>query len=108
MKYNEIKTILTQHNITDIDVDIVSCVNASLYKRVSNKTYNKLCSFVKWVWDKVDKGYTQLIADIVVDCYQNCGYGYREKLKLNSKDLESYEKRDKVIDIFYDRYWECC
>ena len=100
--------LLKENEITNIEADIVSCVSASLNRKVQNKTFERLCSFVKWVWNKVDKGYTQLIADIVVDCYQNCGYGYRDKLKLTLKDLDDYEKRDEVINLFYDRYWECC
>lgn len=107
MKYIEIKKLLEQNNIKEIDTDIVVSVKSALYDdKISDELFNEICSYTRAVWDKVDKGYTQLVADIVCDCLQDCGYGYRSKLKLTKRDLQQFNKIDKVVDIFYDKYWE--
>lgn len=108
MKYSEIIDVLKTNSIKDIDAEIAICVNAALSKKVSANTFNLLCGFVYYVWSDVEKGYTQLIADIVVDLYQNCYYGYRTSHnKLLRKDLKEcdYRKRDMVAVIFYDKYY---
>ena len=108
MEYSKIIEVLKTTKIKDIDAEIAICVNAALSKNVSSNTFNLLCDFTYTVWSDVEKGYTQLIADIVVDLYQNCGYGYRTSHnKLLRKDLKErdYRKRNMVAVIFYDRYY---
>ena len=125
MNYSDILKKFKENNINDIDAEIVSCVNASLSKPVNDEEFNLLCSFTKSVWDKAEKGYTQLIADIVVDLYQDCEYGYRDEnsttdvwayseephfvpvtriLTLDDLKEQNHLKRDMVIDIFCNRY----
>ena len=109
-----------------IKLDVMTSVKMSLDEPVSDKVFNQLCEVTEEVYDKVDKGYTQLIADVVVDLYQDCGYGYRNKKSktikdyftgkeykvsqlLTKKDLEdlSWQKREMIIEIFYDKYYDC-
>ena len=109
INYSEIINVLKLNSIKDINAEIAICVNAALSKKVSANTFNLLCGFTYHVWYDVERGYTQLIADIVVDLYQNCYYGYRTPSnKLLRRDLIEcdYRKRQIVEDIFYDRYFE--
>lgn len=122
--YNSILKVLKDNNIRNIEVDIVNCVDSSISKTVSEEEFEALCTFTKYIWDKAEKGYTQLIADIVVDLYQDCDYGYRNEEKeitkgydddkitfkqiLTLEDLKEcdYRKREMVLDIFYNKYYD--
>lgn len=106
MKYNEIKKIIQNNNISLIDLDISTSVLACVGndKRITDEIFDLLCSYTRKVWGSVDKGYTQLVADIVVDCYIDNSYGYHTYCKLTKKDLKEHNKLDKIIDIFCSNY----
>ena len=108
MKYNEIKKLAKEHNISDIDLEIVSCVNSSSGK-LSDEDFDLICEYVKCVWQKVDSTYIQLISDIMCDLYEDLDYGYREyggneELILTKEDLKYCSKIYEVRDIYYDRF----
>ena len=101
MNYVEIRNLFDEKEIDDIDADIVCCVRAASFN-LSDEAYTRT-----W-WDEVDTGYTQLIADIVCDLYQdNLEYGYRSEARdliLTREDIKNKEKIDMVLDLFYERY----
>lgn len=110
MKCSEIKKILEENKIKDIECEIAVCVRAAASPKISDEEFDLICNFVYYVWDDVEKGYTQLIADIVVDLYCNEDYGYRNKKKgrtLSKKQLKEcdYDTRRMVQDIFFDAYY---
>ena len=108
MKFSEIKKLLEDNNIKGIDCEIAICVRAAVSSKISDEEFDLLCDFVYYVWDDAEKGYTQLIADIVVDLYCNEGYGFRsKKFTLSKKKLKEcdYDTRRMVLDIFYDAYY---
>lgn len=106
MKYNEIAKLIKSNNLNLIDLDITTSVLACVGndKRITDEIFDQLCSYTRTIWDKVDKGYTQLVADIVVDCFINNEYGYRQYCKLTKKDLKEHNKIDEIIDIFCNNY----
>ena len=90
----------------NLDLDIISCVNAASYK-LSDREYNLVCSYVYKIWYNIEKTYTQLIADIVCDLYQDLGYNYRDEENfLTLEDLEEGNKQEMVIKKFYDKYYD--
>lgn len=119
--YTEVREELKKLDLLQyIYAEIVICVNASLQDEVSDYEFNLLCSAVKKVWDKADMGYTQRIADIVVDLYQDCGYGFRDENYYETfhwtnpitkipraftlNDLENFNAvhREMVLDLLCD------
>lgn len=124
MEYSKIRDLLIENKINDIDCDIALSVKCALGKKITDEEFNLLCNFVYCVWDDVDKGYTQLIADIVVDLYCDEDYGYRNELStyyqgynedrielnrtLSKKQLKErdYRVRKMVEDIFYEKYYD--
>ncbi len=111
MKYNEIRNAFKEMRVQAIDVDIALSVDCALGHFTTNEEFNLLCNMVYHIWDTVDKGYTQLIADIVVDLYCDEDYGYRDEEKgrvLTKQQLEEddYDTRNMIIEIFYDRYYD--
>lgn len=106
MTYTEIRHLLIANNLDcSIDLDIASCVSNCVGLNVDDNTFRLLCSYVRHIFDNVEKTYTQLIADIVCDCYAELEYEYRFKCKLTKKDLEEYNHDDKIIEIYLDRYY---
>lgn len=110
MKFSEIKKILEDNNIKDIDCEIAVCVRAAASSEISDEEFDLLCGFVYYVWNDVEKGYTQLIADIVVDLYCNEDYGYRNEKRdrtLSKEQLKEcdYDTRIMVENIFFDTYY---
>lgn len=108
MKYNEIKKLAKEHKISDIELEVVSCVNSSSLQ-LNDEEYDLVCNYVVEVWYKLDKTYIQLISDIVCDLYQNLDYGFRDRengIFLTLGDLKYGAKKDIVIDLFYDRYYD--
>lgn len=121
MKYNDIRVLLKTKGISAIDADIAMSVDMALdgEKPLNEEDFNALCKFVHYVWDNVEKGYTQLIADIVVDLFVDCSFGYRDEeatttvieaevphyLTLEDIKKLDWEKRQMVINIFYDAYY---
>lgn len=110
MKFSEIKKLLVDNNIEDIDCEIVVCVRAAAPSEISDEEFDLLCDFVYYVWNDVEKGYTQLIADIVVDLYCDEDYGYRNEERgrtLSKEQLKEcdYDTRIMVQDIFFDAYY---
>ena len=108
MNYSEIRDLVGKYNINDIDLEIVSCVNSSC-RELSTIDFELICEYVKLIWDNVDKTYIQLISDIVCDLYQDLEYGFRDEEDerfLTKEDLKYGAKKDMVIDLFYDRYYD--
>lgn len=107
MNYVEIRNLFDERKIDDIDADIVCCVRAASFN-LSDEEFTLVCAYTRTCWDEVDRSYTQLIADIVCDLYQdNLEYGYRSEdrdLILTREDIENKEKIDMVLDLFYERY----
>ena len=112
------------------DIDLATCVACSMGESFSGNPENEeefeiICSFVSYVWDKIDKGYTQLLADIVIDLYQDQGWGYRDEynvedygdyfgeqlelsrtLTLEQMKEADYRVAEMVVNIFYERYYD--
>lgn len=106
MNYIEIRNLLRENKLEcSIELDIASCVSCCVDNALDDETYRLICVYTRAIWDKADKSYTQLMADIVCDCALDCGYGYRSKIKLTKNDLVKHNKLDKIIDLFLDRYW---
>ena len=87
MEYKEILNVLEQNKLLNVNVEIVVDVYYALGCNALNMPddeFNALCRFTQKVYNECDKGYTQLIADIVVDLYIDQEYGYRDK----DKDFE--------------------
>ena len=125
MEYSKIRDLLENNKVSELDCDIALSVKSALGKEITDEEFNLLCGFVYSVWDDVEKGYTQLIADIVVDLYYDEGYGYRdeeriEKISMYGEDeielsrtlskeqLEECDCRVRrmVEDIFYEKYYD--
>lgn len=112
--------IFEKTGISSIDIDVITCVKSSLSEEVTDEEFNDLCSFTKCIWNEVEKGYTQLIADIVVDLYQDCGYDYRDEdgyVDVEGKEIpkiltiEQITEQDEdvkqmVKGIFYEEYYK--
>ena len=109
MDYVEIRDLVSKNNISEIDIEIVSCVNSSSYN-LNDEEYYLVCRYVYNVWTYLDKTYIQLLSDIVCDLYQdNLDYGYRDEEDdkyLTLDDLKECEKINMVINMFYDKYYD--
>ncbi len=114
MTYIEIRDLLQKNGIkASISLDIVSCVQASLWsvdKPITDEDFTAICNYVRAVWDNVDKTYTQLIADVVVDCIYHC-FDYYEckKIKINMKKINEQlndETFDKVVQAYLNKYYD--
>lgn len=107
-EYSQIKKEIEGLDFSDrIATQIALCVFESAYDKLTDEKFNALCNFVYICWNKSFCGYMQLIADVVVDCYMDCGYGYRKKAgKLTLKQLKeaNYEDRERIFDVIYDAY----
>lgn len=106
MKYKDIKDLVIKNRISDIDLEIVSCVN-STSDYLSENEYNSICEYIKQVWYRLNSTYIQLLADIVCDLYQNLQYGYHDLdtgKYLTKTDLIRFNKIDIVMNIYYDKY----
>lgn len=106
ISFSDIRELAIKNKISDIDLEIVSCVNSASYN-LSDNEFNLICDYVKQVWFKLDSTYLQLLADIVCDLYQGLDYGYRNgyEIRLTKNDLVKLEKMNKVVDIYYDKYY---
>lgn len=108
MKYSKIEKFFKANGIWMLDADIVSCVSAASY-HLDDEEFDLICSYVKRCWNKTNKSYTQLLADIVCDLYENCEYGYRDannNIFLTKEDLKDKTKIEMVIDIFNEKYYD--
>ena len=81
--YSQIKNELQKLDLLEtVRTEIVVCVWNSLNENVKNNIFELLCGAVFSCWDKSENNLNiQLTADIVVDLYQNCEYGYRNPEK---------------------------
>ena len=107
MKYHEIKKVLMDNKLYLIDTDIVIAVYFAEPYPLTDEEFDLICKYVSSCMDDVNVGYTQLMADIVVDMYCDCEYGYRtEDEYLTIEDLQNpyNEKRDMVLDRFCQAY----
>lgn len=107
MKYNEIAKVLEREGLDLIDTEITLCVQASVNAVVDEFTddeFDAICRFVRHVWDEVDIGYTQRIADIVIDLITDTDWGYRKDYILTMDDIENYNIKDiaLVMELFYN------
>lgn len=108
MLYSDILKELDKTSIDykhNINLEIALCVNCSLPVKAHEKTFNALCNYVQEIWYKVDQAYTQLIADVVVDCYYKC-YEYTPTITLTMNDLLTLNKIDDVTQAYLDKYYE--
>lgn len=90
--YSQIRRVLEEENITSLDVLAVAAVSCSLCSSVSDREFNALCKCVDSFIE--DCGHIQLIADVVVDLYQDCGFGYLKdygKAKCSLEKLETFD-----------------
>lgn len=111
MKYLEIKKLLADNGLEcSISLDIVGSLMASLCsvdEEVSDDYFVALCGYIRHIWDHINHSYTQLVADIVVDCVYHCfGYSQCEDIQLGYYDLVDLKETDKVIEVFCDKYYD--
>ena len=129
MKYSEILDKLQEiKGVGYAQIEIANCVSCSLglrYSITNEEEFDIICEFTYYVWDKIDKGYTQLLTDIIVDLYKNEGFGYRDEEEFKTYrgydeepielsrtlTLEQMKGQDSrvaqmVMDIFYERYYD--
>jgi hypothetical protein len=107
MRYSFIRDLLKANDADNTDCKILLAIDSALSKPVSDKVFDMLCAFTSIVYSKLDCKYIQLLADIVVDLYQGCGYGYRPlDYKLTLKDLSECNQSviNAVMKIFYSNY----
>ena len=89
MNYIQIKDLLVKLELNDsIALDIVSSVMCALPEEVSDEDFTKICQYVRFVWDDVERTYTQLVADTVIDCiYHNYEYSECDDIHLDLNNL---------------------
>lgn len=107
MRYSFIRDLLKANDADNTDCKILLAIDSALSKPVSDKVFDLLCAFTSIVYSKLDCKYIQLLADIVVDLYQGCGYGYRPlDYKLTLKDLSecSQSTINTIMKIFNINY----
>lgn len=109
--YLEIRELLRKNDIScSIALDIVSCVEASVNAsghKVSDEEYEIICNYVRGIWDDVDKTYTQLIADIVVDCIWHCFEFYTcQNIELTFEEMKNHDKCEEVTQAYLDKYYD--
>lgn len=104
MSYSNILKQLKEKDLLGVNVDIVLAVNSSLCDDVSDEEFDLLCKTVYSCWSRGCCDHIQLIANLVVDLYQNIGCGYRNEEKgliLTKKDLE--ELRVETVDMLLNK-----
>lgn len=109
MNYLDCRKIIEENDLElSIPMEIALCVSASISGvegEVPNEMFSAICGYVRAVWDKVERTYTQLIADIVVDCVYHCFDYYQCKhTTLNFYQLLNLDLLDEIISIYYDKY----
>jgi hypothetical protein len=107
MRYSFVRDLLKANDVDNIACQVLLAIDSALSKPVSDKVFDMLCAFTSIVYSKLDCKYIQLLADIVVDLYQGCGYGYRPlDYKLTLKDLSECNQSviNAVMKIFYSNY----
>jgi len=111
--YLEIRDLLKENGLgCSISLDVVSCIMASVDAsghEVTDKEFETLCNYTRYIWDKTGNScFTQMIADVVVDCIWHCFDYYQcRNINLTFEDMEQcglvYEE---VIDAFLNRYYD--
>ncbi len=107
MRYSFIRDLLKANDADNIDCQVLLAIDTALSEPVSDKVFDLLCAFTSIIYSDFNNGYIQLLADIVVDLYQDCGYGYRTpEYKLTLKDLRECSSSviDMVVKIFNLNY----
>lgn len=110
MTYLEIRDLLKQNNLDcSISLDIVSAVSSSLQEDVTDEEFEILCRYVKFIWNKCECAYTQLIADVVIDCVYHCYNYYQcDSIHLTFDDMKEYPFiYEDVIDAYLSKYYDC-
>lgn len=101
MEYSKIRDLFKEKGIKDIEAEIVSCVNSSSYK-LNDEEFDLICSYTRGCWNDLEKTYIQLLTDIICDLYQDLEYGYKnDEHFLTLEDIKEGDKKEMVIDIFY-------
>ena len=88
-----------------VDLEIAIAVSNALPTNAQNRTFEALCGYTRALWNKADLGYTQLMADIVVDSYFH-NYHIHNNLHLTIEDLENLNRLDEKLSLFYNKYYE--
>ena len=106
MKYNEIAKVLKRENLDTLDTEITLCVQASVNAVMDEFTddeFDAICRFVRDVWDDVGIGYTQRIADIVIDLLTGADWGYRGGYLLTMDEIKERDIKNiaLVMELFY-------
>ena len=117
--YLEIREILKKNKLENsVSIDIVLAVESAIGcsgHTVTEEEYETICAFTRCIWNEVDKTYTQLLADIVVDCLWHCYNFYQcAKINLTFEDMnkvnacnKEYDKILKTVIMAYlDKYYE--
>lgn len=107
MRYSFIRDLLKSNDVDNTDCQVLLAIDTALSEPVSDKVFDLLCAFTSIIYSKLDYNNVQLLADIVIDLYQGCSYGYRTPdYKLTLKDLKecSSSAINMVEKIFYNNY----
>jgi len=106
MTYKNIRKLLVDNGLDcSIDLDVASSVSACLYGvAVSDEDFTKICCYVRHILDEVDRGYTQLVADIVCDCLLGL-FEYENSTKITYEDMENGTYDDEIVAQFYDMFY---
>lgn len=103
MQYSKIKEILSTNQVDLVDAEVAIAVNMAQPCQITDEEFDLLCKYVSSCLKDVVIGYTQLMADIVVDMYCDCDYGYRNDDDfLTIEDLKNPygAKREIVVNKF--------
>lgn len=103
MKYSRVRDLLKNNDIDTQDCQVLLAIDSALSKPVSDNVFDLLCGFTCIIYSKLGNDHIQLLADIIVDLYQDCGYGYRTlDDKITIKDLKecSSSAMKIVIKLF--------
>ena len=107
MRYSFVRDLLKANDVDNIDCQVLLAIDTALSEPISDKVFDSLCAFTCIVYNELDYKHIQLLADIVIDLYQDCGYGYKpSNYKLTLKDLRECNSSviDMVAKIFYSNY----
>ncbi len=111
MTYLEIRNLLKQNHLEDsISLDIVSAVSCTVPENVTDEEFEILCRYVRHIWDRCERTYTQLIADVVIDCVYHCYNYYQcDSINLTFDDMKNYYTpvSDDVIEAYLSKYYDC-
>lgn len=103
MKYSGVRNLLKANEVDRQDCQVLLAIDSALSEPVSDKTFDLLCAFTCIIYSDLDNSNVQLLADIIVDLYQDCGYGYRTSdCKLTFKNLRecSSSSKEMILKIF--------